>query len=65
MYGTYCRLGVTIYATGREVIRAASHKIKEASRYSRHQRNARHKFYREMLRYHAESFAMARQMRIG
>ena len=53
MYGTYCRLNVHVYASNREVIKAASRKLKPEVRRSREQRDARHRFYRSMLEYHA------------
>jgi hypothetical protein len=64
MYGTYCRLGVHIYATPREVIKAASRRLKPHARYSQTYRKSRHKFYRDMLRYHAHDQDMARHFRL-
>jgi hypothetical protein len=49
---TYERLGVTVFATDREVIKAASRKLKPEARFDRKQRAARHLFYREILACH-------------
>jgi hypothetical protein len=50
--GTYERLGVTVFANSREVIRAASRKLKPKARFGRKHREARHAFYRKMLACH-------------
>jgi hypothetical protein len=49
---TYERLGVTVFASSREVIRAASRKLKPEARFGRKHREARHAFYREMIACH-------------
>jgi hypothetical protein len=60
MFATYQRLGVHIYASDREVIRAASRKLKRSVRFARKHRKARHAFYRQMLRYHLKARKLAR-----
>lgn len=47
---TYGRLGVHVWASDREVIKAASTKLK--NKFNRAEREARHKFYRRMLEEH-------------
>ena len=51
-FGTYERLGMTVWASNREVIKTASRKLKPEARFARRHRAARHVFYREMLAYH-------------
>lgn len=55
MYGTYCRLNLPVWASDREVIRAASKKLKRRFRHDRKRRDVRHEFYRNMLQYHADA----------
>jgi hypothetical protein len=50
--GTYKRLGVTVFASDREVIRAASRKLKRAARLDRKHGEAPHAFQRQMLTCH-------------
>jgi hypothetical protein len=50
--GTYERLHVTVWASDREVIKAAARKLKPEVRFARRQRKARHALYREMLACH-------------
>jgi hypothetical protein len=50
--GTYERLGVTVFASDREVIKAASRKLRPEARFGHKRRKARHAFYREMLACH-------------
>ncbi len=54
MFGTYCRLHVHVWASSREVVKAASRKLKRRYRFARDAREARHKFYRQMLAYHRQ-----------
>lgn len=63
-YGTYLRLGVPVWASARAVIRRASKKIRKRSRFKRDQRKERHKFYREMLRHHANQQKLCRIWRM-
>jgi hypothetical protein len=64
MYGTYCRLNIHVYASGREVIRAASHKLKKTVRFAREHREVRHAFYKQMLNYHRRDRALVQQFRL-
>lgn len=64
MLGTYNRLGLHVSATSREVIKAASRKLTPAARTSREQREARHEFYRTMLRYHEDARDLVARFRL-
>jgi len=64
MYGTYCRLGVHVYATAREVIIAARRKLKRSARTGRKHRDARHAFYRAMLKEHRDARALVQAFRL-
>jgi hypothetical protein len=59
MYGTYCRLRVTIAASNIDVIRAARRKVRRNMRHGRDWRQARHWFFRQMLVYHAKAQRLA------
>lgn len=61
MYGTYCRLGVNIHALDTTVVRAARQKIAAKHRNSPDKREARKKFYREMLEHHHHDRDLYRQ----
>ena len=63
MYGTYCRLNVPVWATAREVIRAARKKLAKTA-FRREQREARHQFYRSMLTYHNDARELCREFRL-
>lgn len=52
MLGTYNRLDVSVWASNRQVIKAASKVLMKKVRTARHCREARHKFYREILECH-------------
>ena len=54
-YGTYLRLDITVHDGWRAVVRAAAQKLKRAARRDRAKREARHRFYRQMLDYHREA----------
>lgn len=64
MIGTYGRLGVHVYASPREVIKAASRKLKKRVRYSRLHRGIRHTFYRAMLEEHAAARLLVQHFRL-
>ena len=55
MFGTYQRLGVHVYASNLEVIRAARKKLTRKAQRDLSYRTARKDFYRIMLRYHQEA----------
>jgi uncharacterized protein (DUF305 family) len=64
MFGTYQRLHVSVHASNREVIKAASKKLKPKVRYAYMYRDARHEFYRNMLAHHAMARDLANQRRL-
>jgi hypothetical protein len=53
MLGTYHRLNLPVWASNREVIKAASRKLKNWR--NPKEREARHKFYRTMIDYHQKA----------
>ena len=55
MYATYLRLDVTVHDDWRAVIRAAAKKLTLCALRDPAHRNARHRFYREMLTHHREA----------
>jgi hypothetical protein len=57
-FGTYERLGVHIYASSREVLRAANRMLAPRS-FTRDYREARHTYYRLMLAYHEKARDLA------
>lgn len=64
MYGTYLRLGVTVWASDRMVIRAAQRKLTRSARRDPAKREARKRFYREMLAHHANAQRLAGEFRL-
>lgn len=54
-YGTYLRLGITVHANWRAVVRAAAKKLTLQARRDPAKRESRHRFYRQMLDYHREA----------
>ncbi len=63
MFGTYQRLGVHVWASDMQVIRAAQRKLKRSAWYDRKSRVERHRFYRLMLRYHRAEQELCRKYR--
>jgi hypothetical protein len=55
MYGTYLRLDVNVRDNPRTIIRAARRKLADKARRDPAYREARKRFYREMLEYHADA----------
>ena len=55
MYGTYLRLDITVHDGWRAVIRAAARKLTREARRGPAHRNARHRFYRQMLTHHRDA----------
>ena len=55
MYGTYLRLDVPVWASDHTVIRAARRKLARSARRDPAKRDARKRFYREMLEHHANA----------
>lgn len=64
MYGTYERLNVHVLASPREVIKAASMKLREECRRGPEHRRGRHQFYRNMLDYHEKAAKLYREWRL-
>lgn len=64
VHGTYQRLGVTVFASHREVIKAASRKLKPEARFNRKHRTARHAFYRDMLAGHRAALDLVIRFRL-
>ena len=64
MYGTYLRLDITVHDGWRAVIRAAARKLKPKVLRDPEQRDARHRFYREMLDYHRDAQHLVRVWRL-
>jgi hypothetical protein len=51
-FGTYLRLDITVHDGWRTVVRAAAMKLTPEARRDPERREARHRFYRQMLEYH-------------
>lgn len=64
MYGTYLRLDVTVWASNRMVIRAARRKLARSARRDPKKRDARKRFYREMLEHHANAQRLVVEFRL-
>lgn len=61
MLGTYHRLGLTIYATDREVIKAARYRLRRENRDDPQFRDGRKAFYKSMLHHHHNAWKLARE----
>lgn len=64
-FGTYERLGVSIYASNRDVIRAARNKLRPSCWHDPAYRDGRKLFYRNMLEYHARARDLAHAWRLA
>jgi hypothetical protein len=64
MYGTYLRLDITVHDGWRTVIRAAARKLTSQARRDPTHREARHRFYRQMLAHHREAQRLVRTWRL-
>jgi len=64
MFGTYCRLGVPVWSTDREVIRAAHRLLSTRARRGRALRAERHAFLRQMLQFHHCEQDLVREYRL-
>jgi hypothetical protein len=64
MYGTYARLRVHVFAPWREVVRAANGRIARKHRRGATMREARKRFYHEMLGCHARHQDLVRALRL-
>lgn len=54
MYGTYLRLNINVHDGWRAVVRAAARKLTRQALRDGGRREARKRFYREMLDYHRQ-----------
>jgi hypothetical protein len=61
MYGTYCRLNVSVYASNLEVLRALRRKLKP---FSADRREARKQIFRAILKEHADARDLCREFRL-
>ncbi|MBB5520191.1 hypothetical protein [Amphiplicatus metriothermophilus] len=64
MYGTYLRLGVAVWASDRSVIRAARRKLTRTVQPDPAKREARKRFYRDMLEHHASAQRLVAEFRL-
>lgn len=64
MYATYLRLGVQVWDSNRTVIRAARRKLARSALRDPARRDARQRFYREMLGHHADAQRLMAQFRL-
>lgn len=64
MYATYLRLDVMVWDSDRAVIRAARCNLARAARHDPAKRDARKRFYREMLRHHADAQKLVAHFRL-
>ncbi len=64
MFGTYLRLDITVQDGWRAVIRAAAQKLTLHARRDLARREARHRFYRQMLAHHCEAQRLVRTWRL-
>jgi hypothetical protein len=64
LFGTYCRLGLPVWSTDREVIAAALRKLKRSARKGRKHREGRHAFLRCMLNNHHAAQQLCREYRL-
>lgn len=55
MYATYFRLDITVHDGWRAVVRAAARKLTPHARRNAAHRDARHRFYRQMLAHHRKA----------
>lgn len=63
-YGTYLRLDIIVHDGWRAVVRAAAKKLNPEARRDPAQREARHRFYRQMLDYHRDALAIVSYWRL-
>jgi hypothetical protein len=65
MYSTYLRLGLHVADSDLQVVKAARSKMMPHCRFGPEKRDARHQFYRAMLRYHHEARGLYRDVMYG
>jgi hypothetical protein len=64
MYATYLRLDITVHDGWRAVICAAAKKLTTQARRDPARREARQRFYRQMLAHHREAQRLVRTWRL-
>lgn len=64
MYATYLRLGIAVWDGDRAVIRAARRKLAHSALRDPASREARKRFYRDMLDHHADAQRRVMQFRL-
>lgn len=64
MYAIYRRLDITVHDGWRAVVRAAARKLTPPGRRDPAHRDARHRFYRQMLGHHHEAQRLMRTWRL-
>lgn len=64
MYATYLRLDILVWDSNRTVVRAARTRLAHAARRDPAKREARKRFYREMLRHHADAQRLVAHFRL-
>ncbi|MBK5959506.1 hypothetical protein CCR97_15015 [Rhodoplanes elegans] len=64
MYSTYLRLDIIVWASDRAVIRAARRKLARSAQRDPAKREARKRFYREMLEHHANAQRLIAEFRL-
>ena len=64
MYATYLRLDITVHDGWRAVVRATARKLTPRARRNPTHRDARHRFYRQMLGHHLEAQRLVRTWRL-
>ncbi|MBX9841313.1 MAG: hypothetical protein K2Z80_05845 [Xanthobacteraceae bacterium] len=64
MYSTYLRLDITVWDSDRTVIRAARRKLARSALRDPPKRDARKRFYREMLEHHANAQRIVAEFRL-
>ncbi len=64
MHATYLRLDITVHDGWRAVIRAAAGKIRPQARHDPGLRDARKRFYRDMLAHHRDAQALVAYWRL-
>lgn len=64
MYATYLQLDILVWDSNRTVIRAARTRLARAVRRDPAKRESRKRFYREMLRHHADAQRLVAHFRL-
>ena len=64
MYSTYLRLDIMVWDSDRSVIRAARRRVAPPARRDPEKRDARKRFYRDMLRHHADAQKLVAHFRL-